>query len=41
MTPVAEDLDRPLLLEIIGDTAYAVTLTGQVWTFGGGGHEHH
>ena len=32
---VAEGLDRPTSLEIIGDTAYIVTLGGEVWTVGG------
>lgn len=41
MTPVAQGLDRPSSLEIIGNTAYVVTLTGQVWAFGVGGHAHH
>jgi sugar lactone lactonase YvrE len=29
---VATGLDRPTSLEIIGNTAYIVTLTGQIWT---------
>ena len=32
MTPVATRLDRPSSLEIIGNTAYVVTLTGQILT---------
>jgi hypothetical protein len=31
MTPVTGGLDRPTSLEFIGDTAYVVTLTGEVW----------
>ena len=30
-TVVADKLDRPTSMEIIGDTAYVVTLTGEVW----------
>ena len=29
---VATRLDRPTSLEIIGNTAYVVTLTGQIWS---------
>ena len=29
---IAEGLDRPTSLEIIGNTAYIVTLTGEIWT---------
>lgn len=29
---VSEGLDRPTSLELIGNTAYVVTLTGEVWT---------
>jgi hypothetical protein len=29
---VADEIDRPTSLEIIGNTAYIVTLTGEVWT---------
>jgi hypothetical protein len=29
---VAEHLDRPTSLELIRDTAYVVTLTGEIWT---------
>jgi hypothetical protein len=25
-------LDRPISLQIIGNTAYVVTLTGEIWT---------
>lgn len=32
---IAGGLDRPTSLEIIGDTAYIVTLAGEVWTVGG------
>ncbi|HEY6745790.1 MAG TPA: ScyD/ScyE family protein [Mycobacteriales bacterium] len=32
MTPVAGGLDRPTSLEFIRDTAYVVTLTGEIWT---------
>jgi hypothetical protein len=28
---VADGLDRPSSMEIIGNTAYVVTLTGEVW----------
>jgi hypothetical protein len=28
---VVDDLDRPTSLEFIGDTAYVVTLGGEVW----------
>lgn len=31
-TTIASGLDRPTSLEIIGNTAYVITLTGQVWT---------
>ena len=31
-TIVADGLDRPTSMEIIGNTAYVVTLTGQIWT---------
>jgi hypothetical protein len=31
MTPVAVGLDRPTSMEIIGTTAYVVTLADQVW----------
>ena len=32
-TVVAEGIDRPTSLEIIGNTAYVVTLTGEIWRF--------
>jgi hypothetical protein len=32
MTTIAGGLDRPTSLEFIRDTAYVVTLTGEVWT---------
>jgi sugar lactone lactonase YvrE len=31
-TPITSGLDRPTSLEFIGNTAYVITLTGQVWT---------
>jgi hypothetical protein len=31
MTPVASGLDRPTSLEIIDNTAYVVTLSGEIW----------
>jgi hypothetical protein len=31
MTPVVTGLDRPTSLEFIGDTAYVLTLTGEIW----------
>lgn len=31
-TVIARNLDRPTSLEIVGDTAYVVTLDGEVWT---------
>jgi len=34
MTPVLKGLDRPTSLEIIGHTAYIVTLTGEIWKAG-------
>ena len=34
MTPVLKGLDRPTSLEIIGHTAYIVTLTGEIWKVG-------
>ena len=30
-TTLAEHLDRPTSLEIIGNTAYVVTLGGEIW----------
>jgi sugar lactone lactonase YvrE len=32
-TVVTDGLDRPTSLEFIGDTAYVVTLTGEIWKF--------
>ncbi len=32
MTTIADELDQPSSLEIIGNTAYVVTLGGEVWT---------
>jgi sugar lactone lactonase YvrE len=32
MTPIATGLDQPSSLEIIGNTAYVVTLSGEIWT---------
>ncbi len=32
---VAAGLDRPTSLEIIGDTAYIITIGGEIWTVGG------
>jgi hypothetical protein len=32
-TVVADGLDRPTSLEVIGNTAYVVTLTGEIWRF--------
>lgn len=34
-TIVMEDLDRPTSLEVIGNTAYVVTLTGEIWKIDG------
>jgi excinuclease ABC subunit A len=34
-TVVTGALDRPISLEFIGDTAYVVTLTGEIWTIAG------
>jgi hypothetical protein len=28
---IADELDRPTSLEIIGNTAYIVTLSGEIW----------
>ena len=30
-TPIVQGLDRPTSLEFIGNTAYVLTLTGDVW----------
>jgi len=35
VTVIADDLDRPTSLEIIGNTAYVVTLTGEIWKIEG------
>src|SRR5690606_18818789 len=32
-TVLADEVDRPTSLEIIGNTAYVVTLDGEVWKF--------
>jgi hypothetical protein len=32
MTTIADELDQPTSLEIIGTTAYVVTLDGEIWT---------
>jgi hypothetical protein len=32
LTVVADGLDRPTAFEIIGNTAYIITITGEVWT---------
>jgi sugar lactone lactonase YvrE len=34
-TVITDGLDRPTSLEFIGDTAYVVTLTGEIWTIDG------
>src|SRR6267143_6976305 len=34
-TVIAGGLDRPSSLEFIGDTAYVVTLTGEIWRIDG------
>jgi len=31
MTTVAEELDQPSSLEIVDDTAYVITLNGEIW----------
>jgi hypothetical protein len=36
LTAVAEGLDRPTSLEFIGNTAYVVTLGGEIWKLTGG-----
>jgi hypothetical protein len=35
MTTIAGKLDQPTSLEIIGNTAYVITLNGEVWTIAG------
>jgi hypothetical protein len=32
-TVIADGLDRPTSLEFIGNTAYVVTLSGEIWKF--------
>ena len=34
-TVIMDGLDRPTSLEFIGDTAYVVTLTGEIWKIDG------
>lgn len=44
MTPIAANLNQPTSLEFISNTAYVVTLTGQIWTIEVGltpPHGHH
>ena len=36
-TTVIDGLDQPTSVEFIGDTAYIVTLTGEIWKVGGVG----
>ena len=31
MTTIADELDQPSSLEIIGTTAYVITLDGEIW----------
>ncbi len=39
---IAEELDRPTSLEIIGNTAYIITLAGEIWTVDNiAGQGHH
>lgn len=33
LTPIAEAVDRPTSMEMIGDTAYVVTSDGEVWVY--------
>jgi hypothetical protein len=33
LVPIAEQVDRPTSMEIVGDTAYVVTIDGEVWTY--------
>jgi hypothetical protein len=35
MTTIADELDQPSSLEIIGNTAYVITLDGEIWTIAG------
>ena len=32
MTTIADELDQPSSLEVIGTTAYVLTLDGEIWT---------
>jgi hypothetical protein len=44
MTPIATSLNLPSSVELIGDTAYVVALTGEIWTVdtgSGPSHGHH
>ena len=34
-TVITDGLDRPTSLEFIGNTAYVVTLTGEIWKIDG------
>jgi hypothetical protein len=38
---VADELDRPTSLEIVGDKAYVVTLDGEIWEIDQIGDKHH
>lgn len=40
MTPIVTGLNQPSSLEIIGNTAYIVTLNGDVWTLQLSGRKH-
>jgi hypothetical protein len=40
LTTVVGGLDRPTSMEIIGNTAYVVTLGGEVWTVNVAGKQH-
>jgi hypothetical protein len=41
-THLVHGLNQPTSLEFIGDTAYVVTLPGEIWTIANvTGHEHH
>ena len=35
MTTIAGELDQPTSLEIIGNAAYVVTLSGEIWKIDG------
>ena len=39
-TVVTDGLDRPTSLEFIGNTAYVVTLTGEIWKIEGVSRPH-